>query len=304
MNRYQQSRPALGSNAVITLLVNNEATANLLFEEIWLKILAFDNSFSRFKDDSELSYVNEMAGSSVSISNEFYELMKQTIYWTRATKGLFNPFVLPALQTAGYKGSWPSVDKFSAELDYSARQNLQSLKNLKLSKNSICLPSNSALDFGGIGKGYLLDELTNLLDTKHVKDYWISLGGDLICKGFNLEGQPWQVAIAAAENEDEMETLISNENGHKQAIATSGITKRRGSNWHHIIDPRTFKPAITDVLTASVVSTYSATAADIVAKCLVIDETFINHEFKNKYKITDIILQHDNAKIAETKVEV
>jgi thiamine biosynthesis lipoprotein len=53
------------------------------------------------------------------------------------------------------------------------------------------------------------------------------------------------------------------------AVATSGITKRRGADWHHLINPQTGQPAATDLLTATV-SAPSATAADIYAKCMVL----------------------------------
>jgi FAD:protein FMN transferase len=146
-----------------------------------------------------------------------------------------------------------------------------------IEKSSASIPTGTALDFGGIGKGYLLDELAEFLDPKlttaQLVGYWLSLGGDIICAGHDLDSQPWQVAIQSALELAKNVDIIKNEAGRKLAIATSGVTKRQGLKdgqaWHHIINPRTSKPADTNILTATVTAD-EAVAADVYAKCVVI----------------------------------
>lgn len=267
MIRLQQKGHALGSDVLLTLIVKDGAKAESLFRRLWAIINGFEERFSRFKENSELSQVNLSAGSETIISPEFYDLMKASIGMFQATDGIYSPFLLPHLQRAGYKGSWPDPGQYTAALDYSNRSG--NGKDTVLKKGSLKLPFDTAVDFGGIGKGYLLDKLSDFLIANRANNYWLSLGGDIICKGYDLENTPWAIGIARAKPAGEILTYLKNEDGRVMAVATSGITKRRGENWHHIIDPRTGRPAATRVLTSSVAGA-SAMEADVLAKCLVI----------------------------------
>jgi len=268
MIRRQQTATALGSEAVLTLIVKDEAEAKLIFVELWHQIVSFEQRFSRFQEKSELSEVNRQAGVSVPVSKEFLSLAKTAKQFTKITDGLYNPLILPALQQAGYVSSWLKPQSSGGSLDFSKRQ-FKTTSKMVVTASAVKIPDETALDFGGIGKGYLLDQLASYLDTKHVKDYWLSLGGDIICGGYDLDKKPWEIGLAHAKTTRKVIQAVVNKSGKKMAVATSGITKRAGPGWHHIIDPRTGRPAETDILSATVVST-SATKADIFAKCLVI----------------------------------
>ncbi len=268
MNRYQQSGNAVGSDIAITLLTSKNQ-ADLIFKELWVMIHGFEKRFSRFIVDSELSKFNRNAGSFVDISQQFSEVLKACIDQANRTDGLFNPFQLPALQKSGYKGSWPNVNYIAKNIDFSEKKSNITINDLVLQNNKAKIPKNSAIDLGGIGKGYLLDELSAFLDNKGIENYWISLGGDIICNGQDIDSRNWIVGVNDALDNRGIISQIENKKSKKFAIATSGTTKRKGKNWHHIIDPQTSKPAITDILTATVVGG-SAIEADINAKAIVI----------------------------------
>jgi thiamine biosynthesis lipoprotein len=295
MNRYQQTGRGLGSEISITIISNNQETATNYFKELWAIINAFENKFSRFITTSELSKINQLAGQKTAVSTEFKKLLKNAIEYSDKTKGLYNPLILPALQKSGYKGSWPEVTNFQVSIDFSSRK-IASTNEIKIIGNSIIIPKNSALDFGGIGKGYLIDELSNHLFKNKITNFWISLGGDIVCNGFDLEQRPWSVAIANAIDNDKDVASITNHQGHKLAIATSGITKRRGKDWHHLMDPSTNKPAKTDILSATV-ATGNGVEADIYAKCLVlVGSESAKKQIKNKkYYASLLQISHNDS---------
>jgi FAD:protein FMN transferase len=286
--RLQQSKHALGSEALLTLVGPSEQALEELFTSLWQEIQLFEQTFSRFISDSELSQVNGRAGLPTTVSPEFIRLAAAAQDLSKRTNGLYDPFVLPALQSAGYKGSWPAPDKFEAELDYSTRA-VARATDMLLTAETVQLPPNSALDFGGIGKGYLLDSLAEILEHASCGNFWLSLGGDIIARGQDADGTAWEIGIAAAEAASEVVTA-SPEAGKAMAVATSGTTKRRGPGWHHIIDPRTGKPARTDVLTATACSS-SATEADVFAKCLVLLGSAEVPGFAQKHHIAKWLLQ-------------
>lgn len=271
MQRYQQIKKALGSECVMTLVVADSVNPTQLFSQLWNFLNEFETRFSRFKPESELSCFNLKAGTPIAISYEFFELLAEAERYMKLTNGLFNPFVLPALQKAGYKGSWPHPETATNQLDFSEREIVQP-EHLNITPTTARIPKMAALDFGGIGKGYALDKLAQLLAENSVENFWLSLGGDIICQGKDVTNQPWSVAIAGQSSDEQIIANIENKPGELLAIATSGVTKRRGADWHHIIDPRTQQPSNSNVLTATVIS-LSATEADIYAKSLVIDPT-------------------------------
>lgn len=289
MKRFQQTAKALGSDVLLTLVVKDDKAAKEVFRTLWAKINVFEKRFSRFLPDSELSRLNAAGGKSVDISAELRDLLRAAMYYAKQTGGLYNPFVLPALQQAGYVGSWPTPAKHHKDLDFSDRK-LISIDQLELNGTSVSLPADAALDFGGIGKGYLLDQLGDYVDSQDIAGYWLSLGGDILCSGFDLEKRTWKIGVADAQNPDEIAANITNDSGSRCAIATSGITRRKGTDWHHIIDPRTGKPASTDILNATLMDE-SATAADVYAKCLVVLGSESAAEFIKERSLSAALLQ-------------
>jgi thiamine biosynthesis lipoprotein len=271
MQRYQQTNHALGSTVFLTLVVDENTVPEPLFVELWKQITRFEQRFSRFQEASELSLFNQNAGADWQVSPEFRELLVVSKKMAAKTDGIYNPFILPALQRVGYKGSWPNPGNTGSTLNYEQRVGAHWL-DVTVGDTWASIPAGSAIEFGGIGKGYLLDILAKWLETNGIENYWLSLGGDVICNGFDLADTPWIVAIQDALHPASVAARISNRS-KRLAVATSGITKRKGHStrggWHHLIDPNTNLSADTDIATASI-ATSSAVEADVYAKCLVI----------------------------------
>src|SRR5579883_1666675 len=120
MLTYYQSRVALGSMAELALVSDaDEAVLDEYFRQLWLALLKFERRCSRFLPASELSQFNRSAGLKQPVSVQFRTVMLAAQEMAAATEGLYNPFILPALQRAGYVHSMVSdhthdpVDDFS-----------------------------------------------------------------------------------------------------------------------------------------------------------------------------------------------
>ena len=293
MQRYQKQFKALGSEALYTLVGDlTETTADKILQELERQTTAFEQRFSRFKEDSELTHLNNHAGEKVVISCEFEALLRTAARLSKQTNGLYNPFILPSLQKAGYVGAWPEPSSVEKATDFRSRKPA-SIDALEIGDGWTRIPSEAALDFGGIGKGYLLDELADTLEDKQLAGYWLSLGGDITLMGQDIDGHAWQVGVANADEPSAViDTIIFDQS--RQAIATSGVTKRRGTSgdkqWHHIIDPRTGRPADTKILTATIVEP-RAQLADVYAKCIVIEGAKLAADYLDQGKITSYYLQ-------------
>ncbi len=159
----QQHGRALGSDIVLTVRVADSSTASPLLAQLRSFLREFEGRFSRFDPNSELTMVNEHAGEETAISDEFYELASRAHRMEKETGGLYNPLLLPELQRAGYVGSWPAPERRGTAPDYQARQSRHH-EGMVLTEADIRIPAGTALDFGGIGKGYALDQLADIAE--------------------------------------------------------------------------------------------------------------------------------------------
>ncbi len=245
---------------------------NQLFDDLWRIIYNFERRFSRFLPKSELTNFNRVTGVKVPITPEFNDLLTRASYWGAKTKGLFNPFIMPALQRVGYKKSAVSGYENDRPIDYT-RRHVVGAERLIIGDNWAQIPYGTAIDFGGIGKGYLADLLGRELGGRDVKGYWLSLSGDIVTRGRDENDQPIVVAVQNADQPEGPSDWMVECPDEYHAVATSGTFghhgQSRGDGWHHIIDPTTQKSAVTDVRLATVCAD-SAEQADVLASCAII----------------------------------
>jgi thiamine biosynthesis lipoprotein len=262
-----QTNLALGSEVIFTLTFDKSDTdkANELFERLWQTTYQFERRFSRFLPTSELSTFNKAAGLRTPLSLEFAEILTVAKQLSERTNGLFNPFVLPALQRAGYTKSFAEGYADDIHDDHSFKQ-VVTIDKLEIGDNWASIPYGTALDLGGCGKGYLADILANNMPNDWVKGFWLSVGGDVVGEGLDVDQKPWDVAIYNTGKTHDWHIPTF---GKRFAIATSGTSERKGAGWHHIIDPVTQKPAKSDIATATICAE-SGVEADVLASCVII----------------------------------
>lgn len=266
-----ETKQALGGDATYTIVAGEDTDTSKLFAQLWRQTFQFERRFSRFLPDSELSRINYDAGLKLPASPELSAILRAAQELTVRTSGLFNPFILPALQRAGYKNS--AVEKYASDQspDYTDRS-VASPEKLEIGDGWVRIPYGTALDLGGCGKGYLADQLGLYLRTKQVVGYWLNLSGDIATYGVNQDGQSIAVAIQdAATGQASDEVIICPP--ERFAVATSGTLRRdahrHSLRGHHIINPRTGLPAETDITLATVCAP-TTIEADVLASCAVI----------------------------------
>ena len=266
------TKHALGGDVTLVLAIDSRRSTEPVFQHIWQQVFGFERQFSRFLPDSELSQFNRSAGLRQNISEAFAALLAASQAMSRATDGLYNPFILPALQRAGYLHS--AIAGYSADESDDFRDRVVvSADHLQLEAGrQATIPYGTALDLGGCGKGYLADAIANELDQAGLSGYWVSLSGDMVTCGFDEQGHPWETGIVSARTPQAESAWYVAGNGGRLHIATSGTFPRPGQTklrGHHLIDPGTGQAATTDIKLATVVAT-SAIAADVLASSAII----------------------------------
>lgn len=246
-----------------------EVTANQI-ERLFDEVVAH---LSRFRPDSELSRLNRN-GAIEGCSPLLYEAISAALEMAGRTGGIFDPTILEALESAGYDHSFELIGdrQFSSVARFSF-PNFEGYRGIELvpAQRAIRLPYATRLDLGGIGKGLAVDKATMLLRQAGFTNFMVSAGGDMYLSGREPENPAgWRVGV---ENPLTLEGELAALTVKDCAVATSSVIKRcwtlNGQTRHHLIDPRTGKPAATNLASVTVIAP-TTQLADVLAKTALI----------------------------------
>lgn len=215
----------------------------------------FDQRYSRFRDDSLVAELFRTR----RLSHPPAEMIRM-LHFARemydATDGTFDISVGNDLHRMGY-GKREKARSLSHHLFF---------KKIVISPAEIILPEPVMLDFGGFGKGWLIDQFVRDLKLTGKKQFIVNGGGDLYVQAdepitFQLE-DPYDETTSAGS--------IKIQRG---ALAGSSTVKRtwsdNGTQKHHIIDPITHDSSASSIV-ASFVAADSALIADTMATILIL----------------------------------
>jgi FAD:protein FMN transferase len=231
-----------------------------------------EKRFTRFSDTSELSQLNRSAGEWFNASPDMMAVMTEAVWLHHQTRGLFDPAILNALEQAGYDRT---IDEVRKQGGREAKVNTKISSPAQFSdiildpdEQKIWMPAGLRIDLGGIAKGWIAERAAGLLSASS-KACIVNAGGDAFMIGLPEGETSWEVTLEDPNQAGLGLVILNLQPG---AVATSAITKRRwqqpsGKTQHHLIDPRTQKPAETDWLSVTVMAPH-AIEAEVFAKCL------------------------------------
>jgi FAD:protein FMN transferase len=237
-----------------------DSAAAWLRDVLNTEVSALDTLASRFRHDSQLSAVNRDAGTWVQVSWEFVAVLTASLEAAAATDGLVNPLLGTHVVAAGYD-EWADQDSgITAPATTSDWQAIEIKPGRPAAQ--VRIPAGSALDLGAVAKGWLADRLAQIVHDSTGADCVANMGGDLRVIS---PGEPWVVAADAGPEETHMEL-------ENAGLATSGIGHRSWKGGHHIIDPRTGRPAETPWDSVSVLAGTAAGANTASTACMVLGD--------------------------------
>ena len=258
-------------NTSILLAAEGEELAIAGLQAARALIESSELRFSRFLVDSELSMLNRSTGHWFPVSDDLLELITLSLRYFAETEGLFDPSILPDLKRVGYDRSMELLiaqEKVGdSRTPRTVRPSFSSIE-IDLSGRRVRLPQSVELDLGGIAKGWIVEQASNLLRT-YSSTCAVSAGGDIKFTGFP-EGGKWRVELEDPRDPEKIKTVLFVD---QSTVVTSSITKRTwnqgGLVRHHLIDPRTGEPAVTNWLSVTVIAP-EITDAEVYAKALLI----------------------------------
>lgn len=289
-----QTQYVLGTVCTVNLF---EDGSEELYQDIFEALNAIDNKFSVNKEYSEISKVNQNAGSvnAVNVSQEVFEVMTVAKKIARATENSFNPALGTLIKLWGIgtdSARIPSDDEIEEALKHCDPDSII-LSEVDGSFKIQILDAKTQIDLGAIVKGYAADCIAELLEKRNVKKAIIDLGGNIYVFGNKSENPDdmWRVGIRNPIDPDAQPVeIVSLKSG---SVVTSGNYERffekDGKRYHHILDSRTGRPAETDLASVSVISDKSidcdalATAFFVAGKSGVFEDILDLREIKTVF---------------------
>ncbi|MBD3220264.1 hypothetical protein GF314_03400 [bacterium] len=163
------------------------------------------------------------------------DLLEMAVAVQRASGGAFDPRVLPLVQAWGFDGGEPTVpaDTVLARL-------VAGLREAGLPRDAVELESRpDAIHFGAWAKGHAVDRALAVLERRGQTAALVNAGGEV--RGY---GRRWTVGVQHPRLPG---ALIARLEPGEMAVATSGdyeqYFEQDGVRYHHLLDPRTGRPA-------------------------------------------------------------
>ena len=200
------------------------------------------------------------------LDGEAAMLVRQAVAYSEATGGAFDPTVYPLMRLWGFTDETQRVPS-DAEIT-AALANIGT-NQVQLDETAVSLHPGAAIDLGGIAKGYAADRCVALLEQSDATAALLSLGGNIQTYGTKPDGTPWTIGIADPQQPEQAIASVS-VTGTK-ALVTSGGYQRYfeadGVTYHHIIDPKTGRPAESGLASVTILAN-SGTMADAYSTAL------------------------------------
>jgi thiamine biosynthesis lipoprotein len=206
-----------------------------------------DEMLSNYKPSSELSEVNRRAAKGpVGVSDELFRLLETCDEYSRASEGTFDITVGPLMKVWGfYRGSghFPHRAEILGALGHVGYQKMvldAASRTVRFTEDGV------ELDPGGVGKGYAVDRMVEILKESGIKSALVSAGSSSIFALGAPPGEPgWKVAIKDPRDTTKSAATVTLRD---QSLSTSGNYEKffvaEGKVWSHIMDPRTGYPAM------------------------------------------------------------
>lgn len=244
--RYEASVEAMGASFTVAVYGEDRIRLQGAVESAFDEVRRLDQLLSNYKPDSEWSEVNrDAAERAVPVSPELLRLLDACLEYSRLSQGAFDISVGPLMKVWGfYKG----MGRLPHRAEVRGALAVVGYRNILLDRQSGSVRfarRGVEIDPGGIGKGYAVDRMVEVLRENGIRAGFITAAGSsMYALGAPPDEKGWRVKI---RHPREATKTIEDVFLKDESMSTSGTAEkffRAGRRiYSHIMDPRTGFPA-------------------------------------------------------------
>ena len=245
--RLEKSADAMGSTYSIALYgydrVKMEAAVDAAFDEV----RRLDELLSNYQPGSQWSEVNRDAATKpVLVSPELFQLLAACLEYSRESEGAFDITVGPLMKVWGfYKGSGhlphkPEIAAALAKVGYRHIRLDPAAQTVRFDRSGV------EMDPGGVGKGYAVDRMVEVLRQNGVRTAMVAGSGSSIYGMGAPPDEPrgWPVKIKDPwDNRQTLAEVWLKDSSMSTSGSYEKFFRAEGRVYAHIMDPRTGYPA-------------------------------------------------------------
>lgn len=267
----------MGTTFKLTFYASSKLVAEQAADRAFQRIEELNLIFSDYLEISEVSQLSKKAGQKVKVSEELWYLIRLSKQISKDSNGAFDVTIGPLSKL------WRRAirqQEFPDSSRITEAQNLVNYKWIKLypaSQQVKLKKAGMTLDFGGIAKGYAVDEAFLVLQNQGISIALVDGGGDLFISADPPDGSKWDVKDHQGEQLNFRPPV---------AIASSG-DQYKGLDWNekrysHIVDPS--KGMGLENSKVITVMAPTATTADALASALSVLPAHDHKKLLDKYQ--------------------
>ena len=268
---HEESRVAMGCTATVRACGPDAATLPEIVDAALGEVDRVDRLMSHYRPDSPLSRLNrEAANGPVVVEPELLAFLAECLRWSRESDGAFDVTVGPLMNAWGFfrdEGRVPREEELSRAREVTGYRHVvvdREAGTVRFDRPGV------ELDLGGIGKGYAVDRVVELLRRRGVRSALVNLGGSSV---YGLGAPPgreaWAIGIQDPSDPGKTALTVSLRD---RALSVSGGYARffgkDGVTYAHVMDPRTGRP-VQGILSVAVL-TARATDGDALDNVLLV----------------------------------
>lgn len=255
---HRFSHEAMATTFEILILHDDPEYAKQAAWEAFDELDRLEAELSRFIENSDIARINNLAANQpLPIGLAAFECLQLSAQVYNETNGAFD------ITIGSLFSCWLNEDKTARqpsdeELDFARRHTGTHLLKLDEAEHTVeLLTSPVQVDLGGIGKGYAVDKMAELLREWSIDTALLHAGYSSVSAfGCPSGTNGWPVTLSNPRNRKQ---TLARLHLRDMALAGSGLQKGR-----HIIDPRTYRP-VEGKLAAWGASAATAATADALS---------------------------------------
>ena len=239
-----------------------------------LKVI--DLSMSTYIDNSLITNINK--GEHLPIDSHFEKVLSASMDIYKQSDGIFDPSIGQLINAWGFGKKENHTPPTQKQIDsLLALTGMDKVHVATTPKGTFVEKDdpNIQLNFNAIAQGYTSDVIADYFLSKHITNFIVEVGGELVIHGRNtLKGKSWTIGIDnPLQKPDEDREIVATVELTDCGLATSGNYRKlwtdslTGQKYVHTINPKTGRPQPSNLLSATVIAP-SAMLADGYATTL------------------------------------